>query len=451
MKKITLFAISCFCIVSSLFAQLDVTLPSLRRVYQSTYMNPAFMPKYKTSIGIPILSNLQFDITRTGFTLNDLFETVDEQGLVDLNQFYEKIEGEGIAIQTTLNTDIFHVSFNIKGFQIGINSSLKTQNNQLFGKDFIGFVANGNDFYRGKTAQVEPLRLYSLQYIENGLSISKQIRKFSVGVRGKYLQGIATTRTQNLRFSFFTPTSQFDPLVINTNGSFQTAGIPLLLDSVTGQPKNDKDKEFDPANLYNFANNGFAFDAGFTYQVLPKLLVHASVVDFGSITWRENTYNYELQGKDVSFGGLSYEQLNSPGLRKNFTDSLTKLLIDSKITTNSFKTKLQARYFIGLDFDLTKRDRFGALFQSRNFGDITTTAYTFSYTRKMTTNWDLTANYTLYSNIPSGVGIGSARKMGPVQLYFIMDDILILFNPNTANKIYFRFGLNLVFSDLLKP
>jgi hypothetical protein len=163
MKKLTLLAISYFCLVSSLFAQLDVTLPSLRRVYQSSYTNPAFMPKYKTSIGIPVLSNLQFDITRTGFTLQDIFDCVDDQGLVDANQFYNKIEGEGIAIQTTLNTDIFHVSFNIKGFQIGINSSLKTQNNQLFGKDFIGFIANGNDFYRGKTAQVDFLLFNTLK------------------------------------------------------------------------------------------------------------------------------------------------------------------------------------------------------------------------------------------------------------------------------------------------
>jgi len=431
------------------WAQHDVTLTSLRRTYQSTYMNPAFMPQYGTSVGIPVLSNIFINNTRVGFTLQDIIDSKSNDTTLDINTFASKISGDGIGFQTAINTDLFHVSFPIGSYQVSIHSGIRSQNNQMFGKDFIGFFANGNEFFRGRTAVLEPLRIYSLNYVENGISVAKQFRKLSVGVRGKYFQGISVTKTENLSLSFFTPENRFDPVKVTTNGKLQTSGIPLLLDSVTGQPRNNDEKEFNAENLYAFNNNGFGLDAGFTYKVLRNLMVHASLIDFGSITWRNNTYNYTLSGNEVSTSGITYDQVNDNSVGR-YGDSLLNLLVDSKITRESFKTALQSRYLAGADWDFTKRDRLGFLFQGRSFGSLLTTSYTASYTRRMSTNWDLTANYTINNYIKNTVGFGSAVKWGPVQLYIVSDDLLVLFQPNLRNIVYLRLGLNLVFTNNLK-
>jgi hypothetical protein len=239
--SILLLLVICSCSVS--WAQQDVTLPSLRRVYQSSYFNPAFVPKYKVSVGIPVLSNLYINNSRTGFTLQDVFDSKDPDGLIDLNVLHDKIDKNGIAINTLIQTDLFHVSFPIKKFQIGINSSIKTQTTQAFSKEFIGFLVNGNSYFKGQTAEFKGLDIYNISYLENGLSIARQFRKFSIGARAKYLQGIAITETNDLRFAVTTPVNSFDPLVVKTGGQVNTSNLPLQADSVTGKAPDKKDKE----------------------------------------------------------------------------------------------------------------------------------------------------------------------------------------------------------------
>lgn len=440
--SILLLLVICSCSVS--WAQPDVTLPSLRRVYQSSYFNPAFVPKYKVSVGIPVLSNLYINNSRTGFTLQDVFDSKDPDGLIDLNVLHDKIDKNGIAINTLIQTDLFHVSFPIKKFQIGINSSIKTQTTQAFSKEFIGFLVNGNSYFKGQTAEFKGLDIYNISYLENGLSIARQFRKFSIAARAKYLQGIAITETNDLRFAVTTPVNSFDPLVVKTGGQVNTSNLPLQADSVTGKAPDKKDKEID---FTQFQNTGYAFDFGFTYNILPRLLIHGSVMDLGSITWNSKPYNYTLSNADVQLNGINYDQLNNADQRTNYTDSIVGLLKGASVTENGFNRKLRTRYFAGADWDFSFRDRIGFLFQAQQNLDNLYKVYTFSYTHRFGVNWDLTANYTMLDGKGTNVGIGTAVKMGAFQFYIIQDDILLYFKPATSQSFYFRMGLNLVWSE----
>jgi hypothetical protein len=439
------FLLACCCSSLLSWAQSETTLPSMRGLYQSTYVNPAFAPKYKVSIGLPVISNFNATNTRSGFTLQDVFDCVDEDSLIDFNKFYNKIQGEGIAIQTTLNTDLFHVSFPVGKFQLSVNSSFKSQNTQVISKEFIGFLANGNAYFAGKTQEVKLVNVNATSYLENGFSVSRQFGKFGVGVRAKYLQGVASVESQDLGFSIKTGENAYDSLTIRTKGSLRTAGVPLFVDSVTNQQKNDDLKKFDAATLTKFANSGFGLDLGLTYQATKWLMVHASVVDWGGINWKSNPYNYELGGKDVTFGGFSNDDFDSDSTRNAYTDSLTKLLYEATVTTESFKTKLLTRYYAGFDVNLSKRDRFGFLYQGQQYTNKMVSAITLSYAHRFGRGWDLSANYSNYDKKYTQVGVGTALKMGPVQLYLITDDIMILFKPNDYNFLSFRMGINLVF------
>jgi hypothetical protein len=445
-KYTLLFLCCCSSLLS--WAQPETTMPSMRRLYQSTYINPAFMPKYKVSVGIPILSNIYLNNTRSGFTIQDINDCVDDEGLVDLNKFYNKLDAKGFTIQTTLETDIFHASFPIGKTQLSFNSSIKTQNSQHVSKEFIGFLAQGNAFFAGQTLNVELLGIKSMEYLENGVSLARQFNKLSVGARFKYLQGIAMVDTKNIGFSVTTGANAYDPLTIKTTGSMRTGGVPLLVDSINNKEEDADLKKYDVKTLTKFANSGFGIDLGATYQATPKLMVHASVVDWGGINWKSNPYTYNLKSKDVNFAGYTSREFDSDSIRSKVTDSLTKILYESEISTKSFKTALNTRFYVGFDYNLTKRDRVGFLFQGQKVVGDLLKAYTFSYTRKFGTNWDLTANYSIFNKSNMNIGVGTAIKMGPCQLYLIQDDIMIYFKPQTGNTIYFRIGLNLVWSEL---
>lgn len=443
--SILLLLVICSCSVS--WAQPDATLPSLRRVYQSTYFNPGFVPKYKYSIGIPVISNFYMNNARTGFTVQDVIDCTDDSGYVDLNQFYDKISEDGITINTLIQTDFFHVSFPVRNFQIGINISEKTQTTQAFSKQFIGFLTQGNGYFKGKTAEFKGLDFYNISYVETGVSVARQFRKFSIGVRAKYLQGMAFVETSDLRFSISTPDNAFDSLTVRVGGKINSSNVPLLVDSVTGKQPDEKAKKFDAANLAQFQNNGFAFDLGFTYNIKPRLVVHGSVVDLGSITWNSAPYNYTLANSEVKLNGFTNDQLNNDSVRGNYTDSIVALLKGATVTENSFSSALRTRYFFGADWDFSFRDRIGFLFQGQSNPNSFYTAYTFSYTHRFGVNWDVTTNYTRLNGESNNIGLGTAVKMGAFQFYIVQDDILLYFKPGTAQNFYFRIGLNLVWSE----
>lgn len=223
-----------------------------------------------------------------------------------------------------------------------------------------------------------------------------------------------------------------------------TSNLPLQADSVTGKAPDKKDKEID---FTQFQNTGYAFDFGFTYNILPRLLVHGSVMDLGSITWNSKPYNYTLSNADVQLNGINYDQLNNADQRTNYTDSIVGLLKGASVTENGFNRKLRTRYFAGADWDFSFRDRIGFLFQAQQNLDNLYKVYTFSYTHRFGVNWDLTANYTMLDGKGTNVGIGTAVKMGAFQFYIIQDDILLYFKPATSQSFYFRMGLNLVWSE----
>lgn len=447
------FLLVCCCSTLFSWAQSETTLPAMRGLYQSSYVNPAFAPKNRVSIGLPVISNFNATNARRGFTLQDVLDCVDEDSLIDFNKLYDKIEGEGIAIQTTLNTDIFHVSFPVGKFQLSVNSGMRSQNSQLVNKDFIGFLSKGNAYFAGRTENIEVMRVNATAYVENGLSVSRQFGKLGVGVRAKYLLGVASVQTEDLGLAVTNGANSYDSFSVVTRGRIRTAGVPLfMVDSVTGQKQDDDLKSFNAADLTKFTNTGFGIDLGLTYQVLPKLLVHASVVDWGGINWKANPYNYELTSKKVTFGGLSNEHLQSDSTRDAYIDSLTTLLYEATVTTESFKTKLLTRYYVGFDYNLTKRDRVGFLYQGQKYTNRLVSAITLSYSHKFGRGWDLSANYSRYDKTYTQVGVGTSVKMGPVQLYLITDDVLVLFKPKDYNFLSFRMGINLIFgADDAKP
>lgn len=445
MKRNILLAMS-ITLALRVVAQNDLTMPGLRNTFQASQYNPAIMMENKLSIGLPVLSNFHITNARTGITIQDVIDSKDpSDSLIDLNKLHGKIKDGGIGINNVFNYDLLHVAFRFGKYQVGFHSTLRTENNFLIGKDFLGFAFFGNEYFRGQTAEINPLSVYSLQYIENGVALSRKLGTFTVGARAKYLQGLATARTDNLGLSFTTPNNPIDPISVRTRGSLYTAGIPLLTDSVSGENPNKKDKQFDPANLYSFQNSGFGFDFGATYTFKEKIFIAASVMDLGGIKWKKSVYKYELPGNTVEWSGYTYDIVNDSSSRTEFSDSVVSLLTDAKVTRSTFTTPLNTRVFLTTEYQFTKRDRVGITYQGRRVLNTFQSAFAIGYTHRFFRSWDITANYSYLNKSFRNVGLGTSFNLGPVQLYFVSDDILIWIKPNTQNTLYYRMGINLVF------
>ena len=87
--------------------------------------------------------------------------------------------------------------------------------------------------------------------------------------------------------------------------------------------------------IRNTKNKGFALDIGATYEFSDKITFGASLIDFGTIRWRDGTYNlngnasYKYNGVDLS------QSLNEDDADYKSVDDVLDQMLDS--LENSYK------------------------------------------------------------------------------------------------------------------
>ncbi len=170
------------CVFSFSKAQGDITLYSMRELYQSTYLNPAFISTYNQSIGVPALSNISIALQLTGFNIGNILKNINSDSIFNLTNFYHDIN-DGIGTKVSVQTDFLHYSKQFGHYQIGFNLSLKTNAEAFLSKDFVAFIAEGNAAYAGQNVSLTGSRIQSTAYFETGISIAREFKKFTIGAR----------------------------------------------------------------------------------------------------------------------------------------------------------------------------------------------------------------------------------------------------------------------------
>lgn len=442
MKKLISLS-SVFFISVSLFAQIETVLPSMRGLYQASFMNPAFLPEHKIQIGLPVLNNVGIDFNLNGINAQGIIDSKDTSGIVDMDKLASNIDGDVFGFRYAYVMDYIYVSFPIThGFYMGVGAQINNQLNFNLSKQLLA----ADIFSAGNTVSLSGTGAQVMSYSNINLSLAKVINnKFTVGGRFKYLIGHGYAGIEDFAVSTTTGADAPYPIQVNASGKIVTSGIPVLFDEVNGQPTTDEQKKFEPNTLIFPRNSGFAIDLGMTYKFNKKLSMHAALNDVGFIKWRQQAYQYDLNDVQVNYQGLTYDLLNSPSRRQEYFDSLLGLFDRATVSESAFTRWLSARYMAGVDYDITKRDRFGFLLQAQTLPTFTTIAGTVSYTRAFGRAFRFHLNYSYMSDAQSGVGLGLEMKMGPVQLYFVQNNILMWRNLAEANVLAFRLGINVVF------
>lgn len=434
----------------SVSAQTETTLPYMRGLYQSNFINPAFMPEYQVVIGLPVVNNLGFNAHLVNLDARMVMNNIDTSGLLDLTGLQKSMkDGNAFGLNFTYNTDLLYVGFPIKGFFVGIGAGTSLNTSIALSKDLI----NGSIFVRGKDVDFSGSNLQLMSYSNINFSIAKELRKFTVGARFKYLIGHAYFGINDLAMSTRTGSDVPYPITLKASGSVITSGFPVLVNELGGRTFTDAERKMPPVEqlISELSNNsGWGLDFGLTYQPFTRLELFASVIDLGSITWKHRTYEYELKSVERTFSGFDYSLINSVEDRDRYLDSLTNILGAAQFSESPFVTQLPTRLFTGMNFTLGQSDKVGLMFQGQNFPTGFYTALTANYSHTIGRFWQLVVNYSLYDFDEYGIGFGTTMKLGPFQLFFVQDNIMTMFSPTTARSLYFRTGFNLVYGDTKK-
>lgn len=431
-----------------MYAQQEMMLNSLSNLWHSnTSTNPAFFPKDKHFvIGLPAYS---LDASHSGdITYKDIFRKDGDRTVVDFDNAIDKLDPEN-----TLNFDqrieTVSLGFRSKNGKWGIQAghAIAFSGTVIYPKSLPELLWNGNASHIGETLEIG-LQADIADWNEWSVGVMHQLGPLNIGVRAKYLTGISALRTDDDHHSMSLYT---DPdiyqLTLKTDYAFNSSSIISAIDTA--------DLGFDItlgsfSNKARAKNKGFAFDLGATLEVTNRLTLDASVINLGGlIKWKDDPRYFQSKAE------YTYEGTNIPGSDIiNGSDSIsfdTKLdtLNDifrfTETTATDMETQTPMRIYVGGTFELTKRWAVGVTVFHQKKDRESNTAVGASV-RWSPLRWmSLGGMYSVNKRSAANLGFHLALTPGPVQVYFLSDNLLNAFSLKSSPAANFRTGLSLAF------
>jgi hypothetical protein len=428
-------------------AQQELMLSSLSDLWHTNSLNPALFPEGKRiAIGLPAFS---IDVAHSGnLTYNDFFRQEGDRTILDLGKALNKLEPEN---EVNFDQRIETVSLGMRSrngqWALQISHAIQLTGFARYPKSLAEILWNGNAPYVGQTLQIGP-QADIFNWQEWGVGVSRRISSnFIFGARAKFLTGgnmLQTDETNNTIEVYTDP--DIYQLKLRTDYGFVSSGIVTAVDTSglgfdieTGSLRSKPD----------FANNGFALDFGFQAKLSERFSLHVAALNVGGkITWEKNTASFSSRGQ------YTYQGAEVSGL--DIINGSDDLDFDAKLDTlnDIFKfsrsaavatADLPLRMVAGASFQLSEKWQIGFNgFYQRSDAN-THTALGASVRWAPLTWLNLGAMYSANSRSASDIGFHLVLKPGPVQVYFVSDNILNVFAPNSSPAANLRVGGALLF------
>ncbi|MDR0955467.1 MAG: DUF5723 family protein [Rikenellaceae bacterium] len=380
---------------------------------------PAFAPQ-RGYFNIPGLGGL--NINQTGnITLDDIFYSRGGKLVTLLDSSVSSTEA--LANLKKMNTIGNDIRVNLIGFgQYTRNQknfwsfdlNLRTTADLSLPYSLFEFLKTGKD------STIKDLGVAAANYLEAGFNYSLPLMndKLYIGVRGKFLAGMARTR-----FNYDQVDISFheDMWRMAASGQFDISAAGAGTDDLTHSSDGTYKIEDLDLKLNQPAGYGLAIDLGATYDILPDLQASLAVNDIGFINWDKKMSSTGLSTEQMEFSGMTVDQ-NGTNTQPDFNLDILKFKVgEVSGTTTSLRASLNA----GLEYKLTDyKLGFGVLYSARFWEYKTLQNITGSVNYRPLSWLDLAASYSVIDN--RGGAVGLALNLCPKWInLFLATDILL--------------------------
>jgi len=437
------------------FSQLANTMYFMKGVPQVYQSNPAFQSGCKFFIGLPGLSPLQLRIQNQPLTLEDVFyynESIDQMisflhPLGSTSDFFKVLDDKNY-INLDIGIPLASIGFGSpsKGRFIAFDitqriTSLFGYPGDLFKLPIYGPGSNSFFDFNGFGFNL-------MTYTELGANVSQKINdKITVGWRGKILLGQANLSTSKFDVTLATSEQEWE----FKSNIVMDATLPFLdivkdADGLIDLDSTDLISDIEskiPQLIFNPKNTGLAMDIGVNIEAMDNLFLSASIVDFGSIRWKDKVYNlqskadYLIKGVEVTLEGIDpFETM---------TDSLMERLKFSS-TEDPYRTWLPTKIYLGGSYFVHPKISFGILSRSEIYKKDLRQQFTLSANLYPIRMISTTFTYSILEGSYKNIGLGLALKAFPFNFYIITDTApSVALWPYNASYINLRLGMNIMF------
>ena len=454
MKIYILFFI--LAITSSINAQQQLSF-SFGETPQNLMLNPGAETNFKSHYGIPVFSNLSFRAGFTGFTLADLFLNDSRDFNLKFEEVLNKIDSDDyININTVVEVlsaglridDKTYVSF---GFyeELDLITYLP--------KDITELVYYGNEPFLNRPFSISELvmKVDMLGVLHAGMS-RKVDEKLTIGGRLKIYSSSLNIETNNNSGTITATTNNTNIIrqtLDNLDAEIRTSGIT--------DSNGDANESFNDvfSNTLLGGNLGLGFDVGLTYHFSPQLEFTGSIIDVGFIKYSKNTRNFTAKGNYI-LDGINFEyNSDDPSdyweqLEEDFNANVpTEETENTYISWRPMKINAALKYSFGekrSKFCYTKTHK-QYYYNSIGFQIHTIMrplkpqfSFTSFYEKSFSKNTHTKFTHTINDYSAAIFGVATSLRVGKLNIFGVLDNILAVRDIASANNISLNFGFNIV-------
>ena len=430
------------------FGQTESTLYFMNSIPQVVEANPAIFPRYKTSIGLPVISSVGSVYTNNGFAFGDVISNADGTSKVDLSKLTSRMTNNNY-VQFAAQTDLFRIGLRINPkMYVMASSTLKAYERTMIPLGLVSLAVDGTVPIIGSYSQSSP-SVEGSALLVTSMGLGYQVNdRLTIGGRLKYIIGQMNVTTD--ASSLLVQVNDVYQITATGSASVRSSGLYNLTKA-----------GYSPADHWSdyLKNNGWGFDLGATYKATDKLTLGASLTDIGFVTWRNNTYQYTLDPAKATytFSGIDISKLanNNTNYLTGQLDSIKNKFQATELATGSYTTYLPGKLFLSGKYDILDNLSVGLLFFNEKYKERlssgVTAAVNKNFGKWVSTYLSYTASNRSYNNI----GLGVSFNVAPVQIYFVGDNLFgaatsMVSNGNlnsylnNAQIVTVRAGLNIV-------
>ncbi|MFZ6013358.1 MAG: DUF5723 family protein, partial [Bacteroidota bacterium] len=429
-------------------AQTEPTLYFMNSLPQVVYTNPAAMPKYKFSLGLPG-SSIYGLYANNGFRYNDLTVAQGDSTVADMNKFYGALKKKNY-LTFAAQGDLFRLSLKVNPrIYFTYNLSTKTFNRTMIPKGLTAIFSEGTSVLVSQTTNISPLT-ENMAYIESSWGASYVVDKnLTVGMHLKLLKGAGNVTTNK-------------SIVNLTIGDDYQVTAVADIDAKTSGIHNFDEVGFKVEDHWRdyLKNTGFAIDLGALYKINDRLTVGASLIDIGSITWKNDLYGYRLNPEkaNYTFEGVSLQKLidGDEEYLDDTADSLEENFDFEEGRIAKYRTPIPGKIYFSGNYEIKKNLFVGALLFAEKFRGRFAPGFSATVHKEFGRRFSTSLSYTITQRAFNNLGLGLSLNLPPIQIYLVGDNLLRApfalaadgnLNSFVNNTRYFnvRAGLNFVF------
>ncbi len=161
-------------------AQSELTLPFLRDVFQSSYINPTVLPEHTVSLGLPGMSSVYGQVIQNGLVLKDFTDFRNDTTHINPNKLLAGLSDKNL-IYTGTTVDIFHLRIKVRNgyYWFGIRNNLNM--GLQFPKSLMSLIINGNKQFVGNSLDLTNTKIDITFYNEYSLGMAKEYNRWVFG------------------------------------------------------------------------------------------------------------------------------------------------------------------------------------------------------------------------------------------------------------------------------